>query len=178
MPTLVTTPGADNANSYVSYAEWLAYTEARLNTPWSDENEASTALVMATRQIDDLDFVGKPTWAPNGVNTTRTQALAWPRWGVRADGGWVYDEEVIPDLVKRATIELAVRILREGSRDFLADPETDLQGIERFAELKVDTITLKPRVRDMPGGAMPNVVLEILAPVLRSGRGRFRLERG
>lgn len=177
MPALVHAPGDPAANTYVSAAEFSAYLDERLNAPSASPDDRARALIMATRSIDEEEFRGAPRRPLNGVPATETQALKWPRWGARSDGGWHYDPDQIPEIVKRATMELAIRILKDGPRDFLADPEADLQGIERFESVKVDTIAVKPRLR-RAGGSKPRVVLDILAPVLITGRGQISLERG
>jgi hypothetical protein len=176
VPALISTAGASDANSYVSDAEFLDYLLGRPNAPDVSEGERAEALIMATVRIDVEEYRGQR--ANGGVDTyaSQPQALKWPRWGVVADG-FNYRNDAIPDPVKRATMELAIHILREGARDFFADPEADLQGLERFESVKVDVLTIKPRLRESGGSKLPRIVWNLLRPVLSSGPGQIRLQR-
>ena len=120
---LVATPKSATANSYLTEVEATAYmTSERLNTSdWSSASIQSRerALIYATRLLDDsFDWVG--------YKRTLEQALRWPRSGaLDSDSNWL-DYDTIPDLIKRATAEVALALLIE---DLTAEPGILGQGI-------------------------------------------------
>jgi hypothetical protein len=70
VPTIVETPGADNANSFVSLSEFDAWLDTRLNTSTilaRSTADRQRALIEATRDITRLDFVG--------IRASTTQSL-------------------------------------------------------------------------------------------------------
>lgn len=69
---IVATPGASNANSYVTLIETDTYMDSRLNTSsWHDSVLQEEALLQACFRLDQYDYVGDPV--------TETQSLKWPR---------------------------------------------------------------------------------------------------
>jgi hypothetical protein len=124
---VVATPGASDANSYLTRAEADTYFESRLHT--DDWNDASTAtkdkaIVMATRLLDSMyDWVQFPT--------DQTQALQWPRVGVVDFNELEYIEDnVIPDRLKWATAELAMLLIAE---DRTLDYDVESKGVSSFS---------------------------------------------
>ena len=104
VPTLIATPGAADANSYCTLAEANTYHDAHLYaTTWTgaaSDDVRTVALIMATRLIDQhIDW--------DGAKTSETQALRWPRTGMEDGDGYSIDSDVIPQLLKDATAELA-----------------------------------------------------------------------
>lgn len=107
--SLVTTPGASNANSYCSMAEADAYHETHLYaTAWTEEGDdekKKAALIWATRLLDE-----QVSW--HGFASTSEQALSWPRSAVLDRTGRAYIAlDVIPTWLKNATAELARQLL-------------------------------------------------------------------
>lgn len=101
--TLVATPGAANANSYLTLLEAQAYWDSRLFTSsWDDADDQTVALLWATRTMDALlsgyneyfstDGSQKayirtyPAWT--GLPATSAQSLAWPRTGMLDRNGY------------------------------------------------------------------------------------------
>jgi hypothetical protein len=180
-PTLVATVGAATANSYVTVATTATYLNERLNvTAWDTAVTAAVggperALIMATRRIDAEEFKGEPvnplTDVEVGADTT-TQALKWPRWSTFDDAGWAFDDAEIPLIVQRATMELALHYLNEGTTDTLADT-----GLKGFRNVKVGPLDVTP-VPGFSAGDLPDHVVRLLRPVL-SGAGTmsFRVSR-
>jgi hypothetical protein len=128
---IVATPGSATANSFVSLAEWTTYMESRLNDGAftdADDDTKNRALAEATRELTALFY--------DGERTTETQVLAWPRdsapdpdapfdaFGAEVD----FDDDVIPERIKRATYELAFAFLKAGT--------TDLASLEPGLEVK------------------------------------------
>jgi len=131
--SIVATPGAQHANSYVTAAEADAYIDGRLNADAWTSATADTrarALVEATRDLSDLPYAG--------TRVTLTQALAWPReYAVNPDApeflemGEIeelyFPEDAIPQRIKDATCELAAQYVKAGTTDLaVADAETNL----------------------------------------------------
>lgn len=133
MPTLITTPGAADANSYGTLAEAEAFFETRLFTDawdalmdtqkeglliwatriaesrvvedWQDPNLPSDD---TTRVLTDLISDDNCTIVWRGSPATETQALSWPRTGmVNTVGTPVADNEV-PQRVKDWQFEIAL----------------------------------------------------------------------
>lgn len=137
--SIVATVGAANANSYVTLADAETYLEGRLNiSAWTaaTTDTKNRALVEAQRTISPLP------WA--GSRTTDTQALAWPRQYVANPDAPLplqnvarenllptyivyYDDDVVPQRVKDAQVELALEFLKAGTTDIaVADPNADI----------------------------------------------------
>lgn len=177
MPTLVATVGSSTANSYVTVAEATAYLDERLNSSaWTTAVDAvggdpERALIMATRRIDEEEFVGTPVNPLNGTSTGTTQALRWPRYSATNGEGWVYEHTVIPAPVKHATIELALKYLNDGATDSLAN-----SGLEAFKHVRVGSLDVTPR-HSHRSTELPQYIRDLLRPVLRTVRGQVRLER-
>lgn len=111
------TPKSVTANSYCTRAEANTFLgEGRLNvlawTSATDPNKDS-ALMWATRILDAC-------WVWDGAPRTLTQALGWPRSGVRNRDRFWLDYDTIPEALKQATAELALELLK---KDRTAEPE-------------------------------------------------------
>jgi hypothetical protein len=106
-----------DAESYLALADATAYyakTDTRdaardaLIATWSGatDPEREAALREATRHLDGSYFYD---W--RGVKSTAEQALQWPRLAVEDASGWTIAENVIPQALKDACAELALRAL-------------------------------------------------------------------
>lgn len=101
---LNTTPSAQDADSYVSVEDCAAYAAKKgLAFAASPIEPAEQALRRATAWIDATYRIRFP-----GAATDVWQALEWPRAGV-VYRGEDYDETKIPQQIKDATCEAAVR---------------------------------------------------------------------
>lgn len=99
--------GASDAESYISVADADAYHANRANSAWSSATTASkeAALRKAASYIDgNYRFCGCPSNA--------TQALQWPRIGVRLND-YPLATNVIPRQLQYACAELALVALSE-----------------------------------------------------------------
>ena len=106
--TLNTTPGAQDADSYVSVDDAAAYAAKKgLSFPASPAEPAEQALRRATAWLDSTYRIRFP-----GAATDVWQSLEWPRAGV-IYRGQPLDEDVIPQQIKDATCEAAVREMAE-----------------------------------------------------------------
>ena len=175
--TVIATPGASNANSFVTIAEADAYVNAQMErTGWpvSDDDKAR-ALFAATADLSALAYVGS--------RTATAQALAWPRIqapnpDARNDNGWpygiptwsqvFYDDDVIPQRIKDATCELAYRYAVAGR------PETGtVPASQNILEKQVDVLRTRysdPAQRVTGLGLYPRVA-QWIKPLLAVGSG-------
>lgn len=168
VPDLVATPGAPDANSYVTleeadeYVAGLAGPSARA---WErlDEDAKKRALLTATRRLDQEDYAGR--------KASNAQALKWPRVGVRDEDGRTYPSDVVPEVVKNAQVELAL-----GYGDGAADP-FGAGDLDAFSAVTVGPIEIELRDAPKPG-ALPDHVRRLLSHVLVGSGVTFRLVRG
>lgn len=108
--TLIATPGASNANSYITVADADAYFATR---PFSDDWTVlltavkESALISATTRLDTYDYVG--------IVVTSTQALKWPRQ-LDTTGALIrnYAVNIIPPPIQKATCEAALALMQSG----------------------------------------------------------------
>lgn len=160
MPTLVATAGATTANSYATVAEGDTYFDERLQSSnWTtefDNDVKERALIMASRRLDSLRFEGE--------KANSAQALKWPRILAFDDDGEEYATDAVPDLVKQATFEEAIRILNDNASSTDTFAPTGLEGFKRAKvgpiEVEVDG-TFKP-------GELSDQARRLLRPVLIS----------
>jgi len=170
IPTLDTTIGGANANSYIDLTAAETYFDSRLNSDaWTgaSADDKSRALLMAATQLQTRNWMGD--------RMTVTQRLAWPRWGVyKVDSigvssygygalGWLYGDQYlpteIPQQVKDAQCELAIALL-EGAAG---------GGEEAMASFTADGLSVNFRNQG-PAGALPSRVSELLAGLTTGNR--------
>lgn len=178
---IVATPGAADANSFVTAAEMTAYCEGRLNaSAWTGADAQLPALVEASRDISYLYW--------KGSTVSAAQALAWPRAYVQ-DPDAPYDDEAItlddivyfpetevPQRVKDATCELALQYLKAGTTDLAMPDPTD--GIVRR---QVDVISVEYTdngTRVTKGINRFPRVMAYIGPMLAAGAGNKVVLRG
>jgi hypothetical protein len=110
--TLIATPAAIDANSYVTVAQADAFFAGELGTAaWDALTTAAAkerALRAATTWLDRIE-----TYV--GTRTTEVQALKWPRIAPRIDEQFVEAYEMPPRLI-RATCRLALGLLETGAQ--------------------------------------------------------------
>ena len=156
---LVATPGASDANSYVTEPEADAYFETRPHSSaWSSVEDAEAALINASRM---LDWYMK--W--DGYKTSETQPMGWPRATVLNESGYLIDDTVIPKNLKEATFEMALFSLAE---DRVAD-----QDMDGYSKMKVGPLTLESdgtSNKSTKKKAIPKHVRSMLADLVITGR--------
>lgn len=142
--TIIATPGAQDANSYLTVAEADTYHAGRLhNTAWTgaDGPTKEAALLWATRLLD------REQWT--GYRTNELQGLRWPRSQVYdQDDFWIH-QDVVPKFLKDATAELAFLLVQ-------ADRSADA-GTEGFSKIKVGPIELEINSIDRVKTVSPEV---------------------
>lgn len=174
MPTVIATPNAANANSFLTVAEGQDYwdTRAPFNTGWEEADDTSAALIAATRVIiatlsprrefvppsgsQDGYYIVHRTWT--GSPATTTQALPWGRNGMYDRNGNLILPTVIPQELKNATAELAGQM---AAADRLVDSDIAVQGLTSVKAGSV-ALTFKNDVRMTK--VLPDIVLDLLVP--------------
>lgn len=157
--TIVATVGSASANSFTTLAEWTTYMESRLNSDSFDDattDEKNRALCEATRELSAL------VW--QGYRTDDVQALAWPReWVLNPDdpNRDYFDDNVIPDRVKRATYELALAFLKAGTTDIVSLDESLNVQSESIGPGAIATSYYEPGFRIRGLARYPAVMREV-----------------
>lgn len=182
--TIDATVGGASANSYLTLSDANDLVEAMvLSTDaakWdsgTDDNR-NRALTTATQRIDRERFLG--------ARATNTQALQWPRDGVRKPDTYqrtyttgfpfrltedYYTTEEIPDQIKRATIVLAVYL--HNNVDGL-----ELSGLEDFKNLQVGSVNITPNFYGAVGAdRIPPMVERYFIGLRISGPGNISVKR-
>lgn len=169
MPTLDATVGGADANTYALVAAADTYFDERLQaSAWTGESDTDVkerALIMATRQLDVLDFVG--------YRNSTTQALQWPRSDVYDRDGEPYATDSIPAIVQQAMFEIALDLLNANAEsvDGFAN-----SGLEKFDRAKVGPLEVEPN-HAYRAGQIPDRVMRMLAHVRASAGLMGTLER-
>lgn len=170
---LIATPGASNANSYVTADEATAYFEGRLPIPeWDDVDSVEAVLVMATRLMESMFspsrrlirgktpsesyYLIRPTWT--GAPASTTQRLMWPRTGMYDRNGNAISSTIIPQELKDATIELAGH-LAKGDRTI--DSDVIIQGL---TSVKAGSVSLSFKDQFDAIKVIPDIVASLLIP--------------
>lgn len=173
---IVATPGASNANSFVTEEEVIAYMAARLNADkWTTVSgttcteDEKKALVEATRELTSRNWIGLPA--------SSTQALAWPRqWATNPDSPTYdyYSTSEIPRRVKDATCELAFQFIKAGSIDVAA-----LDNNQAVVRKKIDVLETEYAVHLKKQGLerFPRV-MNYIKPLLAGSPAVVRTVRG
>jgi hypothetical protein len=144
---ITATPGAEDANSYLSLEDATAILATRAGSDWTDfgEDEQEAALVTATNRLEQESY--------QGSKAGEEQALAFPRTSLRDKNGSLFDDEEIPLPVQLACAELALQIAR--------NPELfDDTGLENISSFSKGDLSLTPRGR--AAGRLPAQVKRFL----------------
>lgn len=174
-PTLVSDPGAADANSFISREEGNGFAlEVVDATKWNaaTNDQRDTALIQYTRTLS--------AWLERNLIETSSrsfvsQALATPRTGLTRGGSSV-DTSTNPFEVRYATFIGALSLLSGETG------KPKLQTVEGIEELKADVVTLKFRnlAESYQGGVGDEIIalfprewlrdvdLRVLKPVLRA----------
>ena len=182
--TIDATAGGASANSYMTLTQANAYVEAMISsadvTAWSTgtDDTRNRALTAAAQRLDRERFIG--------ARATDTQALQWPRTGVRKPDTYVntyatgfpfrisedyFTDTEIPDQIKRAQIELAVYLKNnvEG---------ISLGGLEDFKNVKIGSLDVTPDKTGAIGAdRVPPMFERYLTGLRISGPGNIAIKR-
>ena len=173
--------GKVDANAYADVAEGDAYHEGHLYaTDWTGASSGTkaAALVMATRLIDAY-------FQFRGFKTHDTQALQWPREFARDDDALsspglsvltprdeYFDNNVVPKLLRDATVETARELIKANRAD---DPDGEGLGSLTLTGTLSLTFDKSDRAPVIPHVAQ--AMLSKLGDYLKRSTGPVRLIR-
>lgn len=179
------TVGGANANSYLTLADATAIIDGFVEDAdvqhWNSGNTDSRnrALFTATQRLDRERFLG--------ARATDTQALQWPRTGVRKPDTYIntyavgfpfrittdyFTDTEIPIQIKYAQVVLAVFL--HNNTDALG-----LSGLEDYKNVKIGSLDVTPNVDFGAVGAdkVPPLFERYLTGLRISGPGNFAIRR-
>src|SRR6056300_702526 len=179
--TIDATVGGASANSYLTLAAAQAIIDGFVEdadvTAWASAttDQQNRALFTATQRLDRERFLG--------ARATDTQALQWPRTGVRKPDTYIntyavgfpfrittdyFTDTEIPDQIQRAQVSLAVYL--HNNTDALG-----LSGLEDYKNVKIGSLDVTPNVGFGAVGAdkVPPLMERYLTGLRISGPGNF-----
>ena len=125
-----------DANSYLEVADADQYFENHSNpVAWTGATapDKQDALRIATQYLD-IRYIWK------GITADKTQELDWPRSSVIDENDRSVDDDIIPQDVKDATAEAALRHINEVADGSSLIPDQDTPGSIRKTRDKVDVL--------------------------------------
>ena len=180
------TVGSASANSYITLADAQAIIDGFVEdddvTAWASAttDQKNRALFTATQRLDRERFLG--------ARATDTQALQWPRTGVRKPDTYIntyavgfpfrittdyYTDTEIPDQIKKAQVVLAVYL--NNNKDGMA-----LSGLEDYKSVSIGSLSVTTvGASSMATGAdrVPPIFERYLTGLRISGPGNFSIKR-
>lgn len=182
--TITATAGSATANSYLSLTDAQSIIDGLVEdddvTAWSSAttDQKNRALYTATVRIDRERFLG--------ARATDTQALQWPRTGVRKPDTYIntysvgfpfrittdyFTDTEIPEQVKKAQAILAVYLNNNKSG-------LGLSGLEDFKNVKIGNLDVTPNFYGSVGADRVPPLFERYFTGLRiSGPGNIAIKR-
>ena len=154
--------GKSDSESYISVADASNYHTARGNTAWAAL--ATDALKEAALRKATEYMVSQYRDRWQGTRKTEAQALCWPRYDVVVEG-YLVDDESVPELIKRACAELALKASS-------ADLNPDLtQGVarEKVGQIEVEYDKASPQFTRY------RAIDALLSPYLKAGGGGINM---
>ena len=180
------TVGGASANSYLTLAAAELIVEGFVQdddvAAWASatNDQKNRALYTATQRLDRERFLG--------ARATDTQALQWPRTGVRKPDTYIntyavgfpfrittdyYTDTEIPDQIKKAQVVLAVYL--NNNKDGMA-----LSGLEDYKSVSIGSLSVTTAgASSMATGAdrVPPIFERYLTGLRISGPGNFSIKR-
>ena len=183
--TINATVGSASANSYLTLAAAQEIIDGFVQdadvTAWASAttDQKNRALFTATQRLDRERFLG--------ARATDTQALQWPRTGVRKPDTYIntyavgfpfrittdyYTDTEIPQQVQYAQVVLAVYL--HNNPDGIG-----LSGLEDYKNVKIGSIDVTPNLGYGAVGVdkIPPIVERYLTGLRISGPGNFAIKR-
>lgn len=170
---LVATPGAANANSYLTVAEFQDYLLTNYEpTEHPDVPNDDMLLILATRLMETMFsptrvlvvkddpskayYIIRPTWT--GTPASSIQALLWPRDGMYTRTSVLIANTVIPQELKNAVAELA-RQYKTGDKTI--DSDAMVQGI---SSIRAGSVAISFKDYFNATKVIPDIVYSLLVP--------------
>lgn len=161
--TVETGSGVSGADTYADVAYADTYLESMGYTIWAPllTAEKEAALRMAARYLDSKNYVGS--------RYVYAQGLAWPRTGAVFDGVFDIPVNSIPENIKRAQCEAAIRAAQ-------GTLTADTNG-GYIIEETIGKITKRYSDYTKSAAKAMQVVEDLLKPVLNAGGNYHRVQR-
>jgi hypothetical protein len=182
---IVATVGSASANSYLTLADAQTIIDGLVEdadvTAWASAttDQKNRALYTATQRLDRERYLG--------ARATDTQALQWPRTGVRKPDTYIntytvgfpfristdyFTDTEIPDQIKRAQVVLAVYL--HNNPDGIG-----LSGLEDYKNVKIGSLDVTPNLGYGAVGAdkVPPIMERYLTGLRISGPGNVSIRR-
>lgn len=179
------TAGGANANSYLTLADAQAIVDGLVEdadvTAWASAttDQKNRALYTATQRLDRERYLG--------ARSTDTQALQWPRTGVRRPDTYIntyavgfpfrittdyFDDNEIPTQIKQAQVVLAVYL--NNNKDGLG-----LNGLEDYSSVSIGPISVTMNPSNPQAGVdnVPPLMERHLTGLRISGPGNLSIRR-
>jgi hypothetical protein len=179
------TVGSASANSYLTLADAQAIIDGFVEdadvVAWASAttDQKNRALYSATQRLDRERFLG--------ARATDTQALQWPRTGVRKPDTYVntyavgfpfrittdyFTDTEIPDQVKKAQVVLAVYL--NNNKDGMG-----LTGLEDYNSVTIGPISVSVNSNNQQAGVdnIPPIMERYLTGLRISGPGNIAIRR-
>jgi len=182
--TIVATAGAASANSYLTLSDTQDLIDGLVEdddvAAWASAttDQKNRALYSATQRIDRERFLG--------ARATDTQALQWPRTGVRKPDTYIntyatgfpfrittdyFTDTEIPDQIKKALAVLSVYL--NNNKDGLG-----LSGLEDYKNIKVGSLDATPNSYGAVGAdRVPPMFERYFTGIRISGPGNIAVKR-
>ena len=182
--TLDATVGGANANTYLTLSDANAIVDGLVEdndvVAWSTatDDQKNRALYTAAQRLDRERYLG--------ARATDTQALQWPRTGVRKPDTYIntyavgfpfrittdyFTDTEIPDQVKKAQAILAVYL--NNNKDGIG-----LSGLEDYKNVKIGSIDVTPDKYGAVGAdRIPPIIERYLTGLRISGPGNIAVKR-
>lgn len=184
--TIVATSGAANANSYITLSDANDIVQGLPPnddvTSWeagsTSDDYRNRALYTAALRLDRERFLG--------ARATDTQTMQWPRTGVRKPDSYIntyatgfpfrittdyYTDTEIPDVVKKAQVELAVYL--QNNTDGIG-----LSGLEDYQSVSIGGLSVSPNFYGAVGAdRVPPMFERYLRGIRISGPGNVSIKR-
>ena len=182
--TIDATVGSASANSYLTLADAQAIVDGMVedndSIAWegASDDQKNRALYTATQRLDRERFLG--------ARATDTQALQWPRTGVRKPDTYVntfstgfpfrisddyFTDTEIPDQVKRAQVVLAIYL--NSNKDGIG-----LSGLEDYKSVSIGSLSVTPDKTGAVGAdRVPPLFERYLTGLRISGPGNIAIKR-
>jgi len=179
------TVGSASANSYLTLADAQAIIDGFVEdadvVAWASAttDQKNRALYSATQRLDRERFLG--------ARATDTQALQWPRTGVRKPDTYIntyavgfpfrittdyFTDTEIPDQVKKAQVVLAVYL--NNNKDGMG-----LTGLEDYNSVTIGPISVSVNSNNQQAGVdnIPPIMERYLTGLRISGPGNIAIRR-
>ena len=182
---IVATPGAVNANSYLTLAEAQAIIDGMVLdadvTAWgtATTDNKNRALYSAAQRLDRERFLG--------ARATDTQSMQWPRTGVRKPDTYIntyavgFPFRITTDYFTDTEIPTQIQYAQAVLAAFLHN-NTDalgLSGLEDYKNVKIGSLDVTPNVGYGAVGAdkVPPLMERYLIGLRISGPGNVAIKR-